>query len=354
MSDQSNPQVKLGPEKRLYSVYADPIKQLITLKRQLGYKYVTGAVILAQIDKFALQRNEESPGITKEFADLWGQKRPEESSHYHYGRIRHLAQLSSLLLDNGIASYVPKLPPYPKERFIPYIFSPKEIQSLFRAIDSLELTQVAKGSSLVCIPPIIRMLYATGLRIGEVVSLKQTDIDLEKQYVKVTDSKNGKQRIIPIDKSLVQVCQTYQNYIRQIRNHTPSEYFFIRPNGYPCNTNSIRTWFRKSLRIAGITCKAGAKNRKRNLPRIHDLRHTFAVTALASMAQAGLDLYVSLPILSNYLGHQSIQATDHYVRLTQSHYPDLLQKAELLYLDVFPSFSHYEQQQTSQNHQNEQ
>ena len=122
-----------------------------------------------------------------------------------------------------------------------------------------------------------------------------------------------------------------------------SDYFFLKHNGQPCGTQAIRNWFTKALEAAEMTHKGRVQKGVKSPPRLHDLRHTFAVTALASMAQAGLDLYVSLPILSNYLGHQSIGATDHYVRLTQSYYPDLLQKADTLCIDVFPSFNHYEQ-----------
>jgi integrase len=57
---------------------------------------------------------------------------------------------------------------------------------------------------------------------------------------------------------------------------------------------------------------------------VHDLRHTFAVHSLVKMAKSGLDLYYSLPLLSTFLGHRSLSATDQYVRLTAEMYPDLL------------------------------
>lgn len=77
-------------------------------------------------------------------------------------------------------------------------------------------------------------------------------------------------------------------------------------------------------------------------PRVHDLRHTYAVTALASMADTGIDLYVSLPILSNYLGHQSLEATNYYVRLTANMFPGLLKDVDLFCLNVFPKFQNDE------------
>jgi site-specific recombinase XerD len=60
------------------------------------------------------------------------------------------------------------------------------------------------------------------------------------------------------------------------------------------------------------------------------------------MVEAGIDLYVSLPVLSNYLGHQSLSATEHYVRLTANMYPDLISNLNTVCLDVFPKFIDYE------------
>ena len=203
-------------KKHFHSVYGVHIKQFVEMKQQLGFKFRTGVVVLTQIDKLALKENETTEGISKAFADLWQQKRPNESANYHYCRVRHLAQFSSYLCDIGIASYIPKLPPYPKHTFIPYIYSSTEIQALFRVLDGFRLKQVHPTSCLMCMPALIRLLYATGLRIGEAVALKDTEINLEKNYLMVRDSKNGKQRIIPIDASLVEVCRTYKNYRDQL------------------------------------------------------------------------------------------------------------------------------------------
>ena len=68
----------------------------------------------------------------------------------------------------------------------------------------------------------------------------------------------------------------------------------------------------------------------------HLARHTFAVHSLAKMAEEGMDLYCSLPILSTYLGHQSLRATNNYVRLTSEMYPELIRKIDIIGFDIFP------------------
>lgn len=116
------------------SMYGPHIGQFIELKRKLGFKFVSGSIILSQIDALAAERGETALGITKEFTGIWSQRRPNESGFYRYDRIRHLAQFSSYLCGLGIQSYIPRLPRLPKSTFIPYIYSQEEIRRLLDAI----------------------------------------------------------------------------------------------------------------------------------------------------------------------------------------------------------------------------
>lgn len=318
------------------SVYGPAIEQFIQMKRKLGFKYRTGKLILIQIDQLAYQFEEKTSGITKSFAQKWGEKQSNESPQNRYDRIRHLAQFSSYLCDLGILSHIPKLPRNPKSTFVPYIYSSKEINALFVAADKLRLAQRNIHSSLICIPALLRLLYATGVRIGEALALKDEDVNLEENYLRVKDSKNGKERIIPISTSLVAVCKEYKYYREQLPIRDRSKYFFVNTNGTKCG-GSIRSWFKRCLSDATIYHTG-----ENHGPRVHDLRHTFAVTSMASMAEAGVDLYASLPILSNYLGHGSIGATNHYVRLTANMYPDLIKDLDITCLNVFPKYKNYE------------
>lgn len=321
--------------KNYHSIYGQHIKQLIQLKRNLGFRYVTETFAFSRIDELAITTNQSSKGITKPFADLVAKRRQNESKEYHYHRVLMLAKLSSYMNDMGIASYIPKLPPCPKNNVVPYIYTKEEIDALLKACDELRLRVRNHNTTLFCMPVLVRVLYATGIRIGEALDLKDDDINLENKYIRVNDSKNGKQRIIPIAESLVQACSDYLEYRNRLPSIRPC-YFFCNLEGNKCN-QGVRSWFRKCLELAGIPYMGRGQG-----PRIHDLRHTFAVRSLAKMADTGMDLYVSLPILSNYLGHQSIESTNHYVRLTASIFPDLINDMDRSCIDVFPKFSCYE------------
>jgi len=319
---------------RYYGIYATLIEQHISFKRSLGYKFVDAAYTYALFDRFTVEQGITTIGITKELADEWGKKRPNESDSTRYRRVFYLAQLSAFLNEAGYPSYIPRMPKKYKSMFTPYIFTQKELNAFFMACDKLE----ANGHMDSCInviPALFRVLYGTGIRIGEAVSLKNKDVYLEDSYFIIRDSKNGKERKVPISNSLVHVCKQYRNSLTGMCS--PDGYFFIKRNGRKCSTGAAYEWFRKVIRNAGIP-----HHGKGQEPRLHDLRHTFSVYSLVTMAEAGLDLYYSLPVLSAYLGHQSLEATDRYVRLTSEMYPGLLSDVNNICAYVFPEVGNHE------------
>jgi len=125
----------------------------------------------------------------------------------------------------------------------------------------------------------------------------------------------------------------YRNRMPIPRIKDTNGYFFVSANGTNCLQGSIYNWFRRALAISGIPHTGDHQG-----PRVHDLRHTFAVHALVQMAKSGLDLYYSLPLISTFLGHKSLGATDHYVRLTAEMYPDLLKDEKGICAYVFPKY----------------
>ena len=96
-------------------------------------------------------------------------------------------------------------------------------------------------------------------------------------------------------------------------------------------SEQIHKVYRKLLWKAGISHGGKGKG-----PRLHDLRHAFCVHSLAKQVKAGVDLYVALPILSTYVGHSSVAATQRYVRLTAEAYPELIEKVSSTCAHVFP------------------
>lgn len=316
--------------KHYYSIYGPLLKKFIEYKRGLGYRYISEEHQASGFDRLSLKMDVQSIGITKENAEIMCAKQPNETDKTRQNRILFIRQFSVFLQDEGYSSFVPKLPPF-KSNYTPYIYSKEEIAAVFMVCDNFKTNFHNATSSIYTIPALFRMLYGTGIRISEALKLSICDVDLANNCLTLRGCKNGMDRLVPISDSLAEVCREYYKYrmSRQLVKNVNE--FFVSHAGYPLTITKCYSWFRKLLFLAGIS--HGGKGIG---PRMHDLRHTFSVHSLLSMSEAGVDLYYSLPVLSTYLGHKSINATDKYVRLTAEMYPALVKKINENYPLLFP------------------
>lgn len=317
--------------KYYYSIYGPLLKKFIGYKKGLGYRYVAEESLAFWFDKAVLDMELDTIGLTKDQVETICTFNPNLSTKTKLIKTSFVRQFSIFLQDSGYKSFLPKIPPH-HNTYMPYIFSKKEMDAIFNACDNYQ-TNFHNGTTyLFTIPTLIRMLYGTGLRIGEALKLTLNDIDLQNNCLTLRGCKNGKDRLIPLSDSLAEVCRHYYEYrmSRQFVKHVDS--FFVSHAGYPFSRNHVvYYWFRKILFIAGIS--HGGKGAG---PRLHDLRHTFSVHSLLAMSESGVDLYYSLPVLSTYLGHQTLRSTDKYVRLTAEMYPELVKKINESHPNLFP------------------
>ena len=314
-----------------HGIYAKLIKQYIAYKRSLGFKMEDIEERLARFDRLTIVRKETVIGISRELFDEWSRPLPQESDTNRYSRICILRQFSGYLQLIGYNSYIPKLPRY-NATFVPYIFTQAELTAIFAASDRLFLKRRYMYSQLCVMPTLLRMLYGTGLRIGEALNLRHKEVRLDEGYLLVSTSKNGQERMVPLSLSLTEACKDHGLYKQRQGLDTGGEaYFFTALNGSRCQVVTIYEHFRTVLYKAGIPHQGRGKG-----PRMHDLRHTFCVNALLKLSEAGMDLYYSMPILSTYVGHRSVEATNRYVRLTAELYPRLLTKVNAAYRYIFP------------------
>lgn len=312
------------------SVFKSQLKTFIELKRKCGFRYKTEEKILTLFDSMCVDREESIPLITTELARVWSEKRPNEGESYRYKRCITLNQFATYLSqrDNESAmSYAPK----PKKNFEPHIYNKAEIGRIFAVCDNYVHTCCKSDCILFTMPILIRFLYGTGIRIGEATALTDDDVDINHRLITIRDSKNGKQRLLPVSESLAAALSQYKQHRIRLNPQTVGEYFFQTLRGRRCKPEAIYKCHRKILYKAGIPFKGGHYG-----PRVHDWRHTFAVNSLVQMAESGLDIYTSLPVLSTYLGHQSIEATNNYVRITSEMYPNLVHKVDAVFTNVYP------------------
>lgn len=309
-----------------YGVNACLIEQYIDFKRSMGYA-LDNVYTFKMFDDFTVTNGVNFVGLTKELADKWAEKRPNESEVTRYKRVNDIINFSIYLNQLGYEAYIPRQLKTYKSTFTPHIFSKEQLNLFFNACDTLEVHRQSPMKYI--LPVLFRMIYGCGLRVNEALKLRCEDVNLDDGYIIIRESKNGSDRILPISNSLKDVCVQYrQCYLSSL---TSCDYFFPQKNGNKYTPDTVYEWFRKILWKAGIP--HGGKGMG---PRVHDFRHSFSVHSLAEMARKGLDLYYSLPVLSKYLGHSSLEATDKYVRLTSDMYPELIQDVNSLCSYVFP------------------
>jgi integrase len=182
------------------------------------------------------------------------------------------------------------------------------------------------------LPVIFRILYGCGLRVSEVVHLKYKDVNLEDGILTIREAKTDKDRLIPLSNSVNQSCI---DYAEKIWWEKDNEYFFLAPDRTMISTMTVYQRYRRYLDAAGISHGGKGKG-----PRLHDIRHTFAVHVLQKWIENEVDLSAMLPILSTYMGHTSVRATAKYLRLTAEVYPDLIKRVESSCAFVIPEVAY--------------
>lgn len=314
------------------SVLAQDFYNFVQMKRNLGYKYSTAAYLVRDLDTFLCTKNVKTPVLTKELCDEWMQRRPHEAGSTYKGRCMVLIEFSRFMGDIGKPSFIPRMPRIQSRGFTAHIFTEDEISRFFTSCDNLILASLKKNSVIIMLPALFRLIYGTGLRISEALALKEKDVNLSENYLVLHDTKNRKDRLVPMSNSLSDVLKEYKTYRAKLPLIIDEEFFFVSLAGKACrNDGIIYTWFRVILRDAGIP------HRGKHLgPRVHDFRHTFSVHSLVKMQNEGFDMYCSLPILSMYLGHDSIETTNNYLRLCESMYPELIKKIDVDNMNVYP------------------
>lgn len=314
-----------------HGIYARLMSEYVSHKRSLGYKMEETEERLRRFDQLTIDRGETKIGISQELADAWATPFPMESDNNRYRRISLLRGFSAYLQMMGYTSYMPRLPKY-KYNFVPHIYTRQEMSAIFRECDKLTVARRFMYSVRCVMPCLVRMLYATGIRIGEAMKLTHGDVDFEHGVLKLYECKNGEDRIVPMSLSLREICKDWVAYKQKMNLPVDTDCpFFTSSDGQQFTESAVYDTFRIVLQRAGI----GHGGRGVG-PRLHDLRHTFCVNALVKLTEEGQDLYCSLPVLMTYMGHKSLEVTNRYVRLTQEMYPHLLMKMDETYKCVFP------------------
>lgn len=288
----------------------EAVDSYITLKRSLGAVFSVDARILRSF-AFALGNtpiDTINPQATHIFCRGSG-----PPTRWWERKYQCLRGFFAFLVQRGHLSASPLKEPAPRvpHNFEPYIYSQDELRQLFKATNILDNRHLPMHSET--FHALLLVLYGAGLRPSEGLRLRCCDVNLDERVLSIWDTKFFKSRLVPIGGTLAAEIGTYYKIRRNLPmpDGTYSAFFAAR-TGAHISLNSLEKAFVRIRQHVGIQRPPDARWQ----PRLHDLRHTFAVYRLISWYRQGADVQALLPLLSTYLGHSNISGTQAYLTMT--------------------------------------
>lgn len=293
----------------------------LDLRRGLGFELGREETRLRHFIVFLASKRASriTINLAVEFA-TGSDQRSRNTKAAYLSAVRGFAQY---LVGIDVETEVPPVALLPQDhhRPPPYIYSDEEIRRvLSAALTHPSGEQYAlKPRTLHCV---IGLLAVTGMRLGEALALKSDDIDWSEEILTIRHAKFQKTRLIPLHRSTLGQLQAYakrrDKYLADRALKRPITSFFVTTHGTPCSNSYVDAPFRDLSRRIGLRAAGARKG-----PRIHDLRHRFAVTTLLRWYRNGENVEPLLPVLSTYLGHVHVSGTYWYLTCT----PELMAAA---------------------------
>jgi integrase len=281
----------------------DALGDYLSLRRALGFRLASAGRLLGQFVGYLEARGADT--VTAGHALAWATQPAGASIHW---------QAIRLSVVRGFAAYLHSLDPsaevIPAGQFrpgvcraTPYLYSDAEIGSLIEAAATLR-----PGLRAATYQTLISLLAVSGIRIGEAIGLDDADFDAGRELLVIRNAKYGKHRLVPLHPSTTRALTRYAELRRQAHPRPASPALFLSTAGTRLLHSNIGLTFTRLAERAGLTRRSASCR-----PRIHDLRHSFAVATVLGWYRDGADIAALMPRLSTYLGHTDPQHTFWYL-----------------------------------------
>ncbi len=284
------------------------VREYLALRRGLGFKLIEDERLLLQFVDYMEEQGAVT--ITTELALGWAKKPSHTRPRWSAKRLQTVRVFAEHMRAIEPSTEVPPrdLLPALSHRATPCVYSERDVARLLAATSALSPRLRARTYST-----LFALLAVTGMRVGEAVALDEDDVDWRHGTIHVRRSKFGKSRLIPVEDSTITGLHEYERFRKEadVKPRVPA--FFLSTRGTRLIYKNVHRTFLQLVIAAGLNPR----------PRIHDLRHTFAVRTLIDWYRAELDVDALLPRLSTYLGH--VDPTSTYWYLSAS--PELLELA---------------------------
>ena len=279
------------------------VEAYLETRRALGFKLEAPGRLLADFTAFAARAGVET--VTVEVALAWTSLPTAASPVWLNQRLGVVRQFARYLATVDPHAEVPPtdLLPGRARRATPYLYSDADIAALITAARTL--SGPLRGATFATL---IRLLAATGMRGGEAMRLDRTDIEVDQRHLIVRQTEFGKSRRLPLHVSTLDALREYGLQRDRCCPSPRTASFFVSSTGARLTHATVQPVFRRLLHEAGVGERVAGSR-----PRIHDMRHSFAVTTLLAWYRDGHDVAARMPALATYLGHVDPAATYWYL-----------------------------------------
>jgi integrase/recombinase XerD len=281
----------------------EALADYLSIRRALGYKLDTHGRLLADFVSYLDRAGHTT--VTTDLALAWAARPTHATPAWWAARLAMVRQFAAYQAALDPATQVPPadLLPHRTRRSTPDLCSDAEISDLLSAAARLRPPfRAATYTTL------FGLLAVTGMRVGEALRLGRDDLDDGAGQLLVKRSKFNKSRLLPLHPSVVNRLTSYARQRERLHPRPKTVTFFASTAGTQLIYNNVRVVFGQ------LTTDATTWTSRPRRPRIHGLRHSFAVATLLDWYRAGVDVDARLPLLSAYLGHVDPAATYWYLQ----------------------------------------
>jgi integrase len=293
---------------------SDEIERYVALHRATGFKFKIQACLLQHFLRHATARREDH--VSAESAVAWASTAP--SSRSRGDRLQVVRRFARAMVAENPRH---ELPPYltfgpPRTRPQPFLFTPAQVDELLRAAAALRARDTLRPRTFVTL---FALLAATGMRVSEALALHLDDVTSAGLVVRAT--KFRKDRLVPLHATTRQGLEEYLAVRRRTGGTCPHVFLSTHRTALPYST--VFATFLALMRGCGLRAGPGQPG-----PRIHDLRHTFAVRSLEQCPGDRDAIRRHIVALSTYLGHAHVSDTYWYLQATPAMLRDVAEASE--------------------------
>jgi integrase len=287
---------------------------------------------LKSLDSYLNEHNHKDKILTEDVLSSWIISK-QVNNITKSGMLSNVKGFGRYLTSLGFKTGIPESP-IANSNYVPYVFSKEEFVRMVSAADNFGWGTIRPVRAAKVFPVLLRILYGCGLRLGEGLSLRWTDIDFEKGIIIIRNGKNRKQRLVPMGNSLTELLTLYKSKT-QCENMCNDYLFESNHAPYkPFKNNSFYEWFVKILKASDICYSKQTRTERGPCP--HCLRHTFVLHSFLKSESEGRKFEDTSAFLAAYLGHDSPKETDKYLNASHAVYTESHRRVNDYIGNLFP------------------